>query len=178
MQEFQCYCIITDPILYVFRMKDIEVALRELSEVQGTQINELMDLVRQNKEINEGMRFVLRNKVLEEVISLVLDIDNDGSFTIQNKEIDRLIIGMNLIDEIKFDARTFRKDLVACGGVVDEVIAIIKRMVHGCDEGEDGMATCQIEVTDPEDWFQKQKGGGGMPKSSKVKKKTRNQGEF
>lgn len=32
------------------------MALRELSEVQGTQINELLDLVRQNKEINEGMR--------------------------------------------------------------------------------------------------------------------------
>lgn len=37
-------------------MQDIETALKELSEVQGTQINELLDLVRQNKEINEGMR--------------------------------------------------------------------------------------------------------------------------
>ena len=37
-------------------MKDIEMALRELSEVQGTQINELLDLIKQNKEINEGMR--------------------------------------------------------------------------------------------------------------------------
>lgn len=37
-------------------MKDIEMALRELSEVQGTQINQLLDLVKQNKEINEGMR--------------------------------------------------------------------------------------------------------------------------
>ena len=109
---------------------------------------------------------------------MVLDIDNDGSFTIQNKEIDRLIIGMNLIDEIKFDARTFRQDLVACGGVVDEVIVLIKRMVHGNEEGEDGRATCQIEVADPEDWFQRQKGGSGSTKTNKVKKKTRNQGEF
>jgi hypothetical protein len=37
-------------------MQDVETALKELSEVQGTQINELLDLVRQNKEINEGMR--------------------------------------------------------------------------------------------------------------------------
>ena len=92
-------------------------------------------------------QFVLKNKVLEEVISLVLDIDNDGSFTIQNKEIDRLIIGMNLIDEIKFDARTFRQDLAACGGVVDEVIVLIKRMVHGDESGDAGRdTTCQIEV--------------------------------
>lgn len=121
---------------------------------------------------------MLKNKVLEEVISLVLDIDNDGSFTIQNKEIDRLIIGMNLIDEIKFDARTFRQDLVACGGVVDEVIVLIKKMINGGDAGEDGRETsCQIEVADPEDYFQKQKGGGGSTRP-KVKKKTRNQGEF
>ncbi|KAL7513437.1 hypothetical protein ACHAXN_010740 [Cyclotella atomus] len=162
----------------VDRMKDIEMALRELSEVQGTQINELLDLVRQNKEINEGMRFVLKNKVLEEVISLVLDIDNDGSFTIQNKEIDRLIIGMNLIDEIKFDARTFRQDLVACGGVVDEVIVLIKKMITGGDGAQDGRETsCQIEVADPEDYFMKQKGGSASSKP-KIKKKTRNQGEF
>lgn len=124
-------------------------------------------------------QFVLKNKVLEEVISLVLDIDNDGSFTIQNKEIDRLIIGMNLIDEIKFDARTFRQDLAACGGVVDEVIVLIKRMVHGDESGDAGRdTTCQIEVADPEDWFQRQKGGSGSTKTNKVKKKTRNQGEF
>jgi hypothetical protein len=85
---------------------------------------------------------------------------------------------MNLIDEIKFDARTFRQELTECGGVVDEVIAIIKRMVHGSGEGDDGRVTCQIEVTDPEDWFQKQKGGGGSSKNAKSKKKSRNQGEF
>eukprot|EP00804_Cyclotella_cryptica_P020881 CCRYP_011479-RB/>CCRYP_011479-RB protein AED:0.12 eAED:0.12 QI:211/1/1/1/0.8/0.66/6/374/288 len=147
----------------VRRMQDIEMALKELSEVQGTQINELLDLVRQNKEINEGMRHVLKNKVLEEVISLVLDIDNDGSFTIQNNEIDRLIIGMNLIDEIKFDAQAFRTDVIACGGNVDEVIMIIKRMIHGSSEGEVGRETaCQIEIEDPENWFQKQKGGGSV----------------
>lgn len=37
-------------------MKDIENALRELADVQGSQLNELMDLVNQNKEINRGMR--------------------------------------------------------------------------------------------------------------------------
>lgn len=104
---------------------------------------------------------MLKKKVLEEVISLVLDIDNDGSFTIQKNEIDRLIIGMNLIDEIKFDAQAFKTDVIACGGNVDEVIMIIKRMFHGSAEGGEGRETaCQIEIEDPENWFQKQKSGG------------------
>lgn len=181
------------------RMQDIEVALRELSNVQGTQINELLDLVRQNQEINEGMRvsytcrtffvvsfttlvltmvpilqYVLKSNALEEVISLVLDIDNDGSFTIQNKEIDRLIIGMKLIDEIKFNERAFRHDVIACGGIVDEVILIIKRMVHGSSEEQGGRETsCQIEIEEPEKYFQKQKSIRGSSSSIALQKPLR-----
>ncbi|EED92015.1 predicted protein [Thalassiosira pseudonana CCMP1335] len=158
----------------VERMQDIEVALRELSNVQGTQINELLDLVRQNQEINEGMRYVLKSNALEEVISLVLDIDNDGSFTIQNKEIDRLIIGMKLIDEIKFNERAFRHDVIACGGIVDEVILIIKRMVHGSSEEQGGRETsCQIEIEEPEKYFQKQKSIRGSSSSISLQKPLR-----
>lgn len=143
----------------VDRMKDVELALRELANVQGTQLNELMDLVNENKEINEGMRSVLKSKCLEEVISLVLDIDNDGSFTIQNKEIDRLIIGMSLIEDISFDNKMFRQEVVDCDGNVDEVITMIKSMIHGCSDDDDGERTvrCTIEVPDPEQWLTRER---------------------
>ncbi|KAL7529114.1 hypothetical protein ACHAXR_003780 [Thalassiosira sp. AJA248-18] len=136
----------------VDRMKDVEMALRELSNTQGTQLNELMDLIKENKEINEGMRCVLKNKCLEEVISLVLDIDNDGSFTIQDREVDRLIIGMNLIEEISFDEDLFRQAVIDCDGNVDEVISMIKGMIHGDGDGN----RCTIDIEDPEAWFKKQ----------------------
>ena len=145
----------------VDRMNDIESALRELSETQGSQLSQLMDLIQQNKEINEGMRCVLKSKAAEEVISLVLDIDNDGSFTIQDKEIDRLIIGMKLMDGVSFDEKMFRDDLAECGGSVDEVIAMIKNMFDNGEAGEGkGECTggrCTINVDDPENFFKKNK---------------------
>lgn len=146
----------------VDRMNDIEMALRQLSETQGSQLSELMDLIRQNKEINEGMRAVLKAKVAEEVISLVLDIDNDGSFTIQDKEIDRLIIGMNLMDGVSFDEQHFREDLAECGGSVDEVIAMIKNMFESDEEGEERTTErtagrCTINVDCPENFFKKRR---------------------
>jgi len=140
----------------VDRMKDIEMALRELSETQGSQLTQLMDLIHQNKEINEGMRCVLKAKAAEEVISLVLDIDNDGSFTIQNKEIDRLIIGMKLMDGVSFCEKMFRRDLTECGGSVDEVIAMIKKMFDD-GEGHDG-ERCTINIDEPESFFNKKRG--------------------
>ena len=146
----------------VDRMNDIEMALRELSETQGSQLSQLMDLIRQNKEINDGMRAVLKSKAAEEVISLVLDIDNDGSFSIQNKEIDRLIIGMKLMDGVSFDENMFRDDLAKCGGSVDEVIAMIKDMFDSGEAGEGEErctgGRCTINIDEPENFFKKNRG--------------------
>merc|ERR1711957_437661 len=142
----------------VDRMKDVEQALRQLADTQGSQLNELMELIKENKEINEGLRAVLKAKVLEEVISLVLDIDNDGSFTIQDKEIDRLVIGMNLIEEMTFNEQVFRKQVMSCGGNLDEVITLIKEMIRGSDSKEGGGEKPIDFDMAPQEYFEKQRG--------------------
>eukprot|EP00579_Thalassiosira_antarctica_P019788 CAMPEP_0201954038 /NCGR_PEP_ID=MMETSP0904-20121228/2165_1 /ASSEMBLY_ACC=CAM_ASM_000553 /TAXON_ID=420261 /ORGANISM="Thalassiosira antarctica, Strain CCMP982" /LENGTH=293 /DNA_ID=CAMNT_0048497991 /DNA_START=20 /DNA_END=901 /DNA_ORIENTATION=- len=144
----------------VDRMKDVEMALHELSETQGSQLNELLDHIKENKEINEGLRAVLKSKCLEGVITMVLDIDHDESDTIQDREIDRLIIGMDLMEGISFDAPMFRQEVIDCGGHVDEVILLIKSMIHGGDGNEDGESnpSCTIKIDqDPEEYFDKQR---------------------
>jgi len=145
----------------VERMKDVEQALRQLADTQGSQLNELMDLINENKEINNGLRAVLKSKVLEEVIGLVLDIDNDGSFTIEDKEIDRLVIGMNLIDDMTFDEKIFRKKVLSCQGNVDEVISMIKDMIRGTDKKDGGGESNTIDLDcDPQEYFNKKRKGG------------------
>jgi len=147
----------------VDRMKDVEMALRELSETQGSQLDELMDLINENKAINTGLREVLKSKCLEEVIGLVLDIDNDGSFTIQDKEIDRLIIGMKLIPEITFDDNMFRQEVINCDGNVDEVITLIKSMILGTVRGgRESLCTIEIDQ-DPDEYFNKNRGNKKKP---------------
>lgn len=141
----------------VDRMKDVEMALRELSETQGSQLDELMDLINENKAINNALRDVLKSKALEEVIGIVLDIDNDGSFTIENKEVDRLMISMKLIENIEFDDYMFRQEVYSCDGNVDEVIFLIKQMIHGSQDGEKKI---DMDI-DPDAYFEKQRAGSG-----------------
>lgn len=142
----------------VDRLKDVEQALGQLADTQGSQLNELMELIAENKKINEGLRSVLKAKVLEEVIGLVLDIDNDGSFTIQDKEIDRLVIGMRLIDDMTFKENVFRKQVLSCDGNVDEVILLIKNLIRGAGKDSQEENTMELAV-DPEEYFAKQRGG-------------------
>lgn len=140
----------------VDRAKDVEQALVQLADTQGSQLNELMELIAENKKINEGLRAVLKAKVLEEVISLVMDIDNDGSFTIEDKEIDRLVIGMHLIEVMTFNEQVFRKQVLSCQGNVDEVIELVKNMIRGEDNGE-GENTIELDC-DPQEYFDKKRG--------------------
>lgn len=150
----------------VDRMKEVETALRELTATQGTQLGELMDLIKKNKEINEGMRTVLQSKCIEEVVSLVLDMDVDGSFNISAKEIDRLIIGMKLIEGISFDSELFRQEVIKCDGLVEEVIPLIKSMIisSGCGKKSDGKETkCKIEVVDSEQFLRSRRSTLSFP---------------
>jgi hypothetical protein len=143
----------------VDRMKEVEQALNELASTQGTQLTELMDLIEENKKINREMRVVLENKILQDVISLVLDIDADGSFKIENKEIDRLIVGITLIEGVcKFDTQLFRKEVANCEGKVELVIALIKDMISGNGGGKNGTKCC-IEIEDTESFMRKRSSG-------------------
>ena len=142
----------------VERMKDVESALHELSETQGSQLGELLENIKENKEINKVLLAVLESQCLEKVIEMVLDIDKDESDTIQDKEIDRLIVGMNLMEGISFDAPMFKQEVIDCGGNVDEVISLIKSMIHGGDGDEDGEHRCTINIDqDPQEYFDKQR---------------------
>ena len=144
----------------VERMKDVESALHELSETQGSQLGELLENIKENKEINKVLLAVLESQCLEKVIEMVLDIDKDESDTIQDKEIDRLIVGMNLMEGISFDVPMFKQEVIDCGGHVDEVIFLIKSMIRGGDGNEDGESNphCTIKIDqDPEEYFDKQR---------------------
>lgn len=119
----------------VDRMKEVESALSSLAETQGSQLNELMELIEENKQINRELRAVLQNMILEDVIELVLDIDQDGSFIVEDNEIDRLIVGITLIDGVEsFDQVMFREEVMRCEGKAGKVIQLIKTMVTtgGC----------------------------------------------
>ncbi|KAL3809858.1 hypothetical protein ACHAXA_000227 [Cyclostephanos tholiformis] len=142
----------------VDRLRETEMALNSLAETQGTQLTRLMGLIEENKEINAGIRSVLEKRVIEDVISLVLDIDADGSFKIEHKEIDRLIVGMTLIEGItKFDKQIFREEIENCDARVELVIALIKSMLSSSGKGGGGGCTrCCIELEDPESYLRKQ----------------------
>ena len=70
---------------------------------------------------------------------------------------------LKLLDGIMFDEKMFRSEVVACDGNVDEVIVLIKAMIHGSDHSEDAPDTdCQIDLNiDTDEYFNKQKGNFG-----------------
>lgn len=65
---------------------------------------------------------------------------------------------MKLIDEMNFNDKLFKADVVKCGGRIDKVIELVKAMLRD-DGGEDEREAtgCKINIDNPEDWFKKQR---------------------
>lgn len=117
------------------QLEDIEAALDELATVQGNDVNQLLDLVKENKEIAREMRTVLKARALEEIVTVVMDSDSDGDFCLTGKEIDDLILKMGVMEELEFDENRFRSAVVKQGGSLMGILDIVKGlMADGDDE--------------------------------------------
>lgn len=117
------------------QLEDIEAALDELATVQGNDVNQLLDLVKENKEIAREMRAVLKARALEEIVTVVMDSDTDGDFCLTGKEIDELILKMGVMEELEFDENRFRSAVVKEGGSLMGILDIVKSLMMDGDDG-------------------------------------------
>mmetsp|Transcript_15272 Transcript_15272/g.22485 ORF Transcript_15272/g.22485 Transcript_15272/m.22485 type:complete len:288 (+) Transcript_15272:137-1000(+) len=118
-------------------MKEIESALTDLTTQQGSDLNNLMELIEENKIIAKKMREILRTRAIEDVITLVMQCDNDGNFELQGAEIEELILGLKLNDNIQIDEDYFRAQIAKHHGSVSAVLEIVKGLLD--DESEDSV---------------------------------------
>jgi hypothetical protein len=110
-------------------MKEIEEALGNLADQQGSDLNRLMDLIKENRKITDQQREYLKSKAVEDAIALVLEVDRDGSFNLNAMEIDQLILGLRLIDMIQLDEEAFRERVQQRNGDMRYVLRLIRNML-------------------------------------------------
>jgi len=90
-------------------------------KLQGIGDNEMEELLNENKEINKELMKILKSRIVEKIVSLVLDIEYvDSNYTMTAEDIDKLITGMNGIEEIQsFEEVLFLRDVCRCKGHVE-----------------------------------------------------------
>jgi len=89
--------------LIFIRLKEIENGLREMAEKQGMQLDELNELIAENKRINKEMKKVLRASALQRVFALLIECDADGDYKLSGRELSRFAMGLTQIEDMPMD---------------------------------------------------------------------------
>jgi len=90
------------------KVKEVEGQLGDIAAQQGSNVNQLVGLVKENGELQKEMEELLKGQVMEQVMGIILMSDRDQDFHLDDMEINMLMMrikgvpGVDGIDEDKF----------------------------------------------------------------------------
>merc|ERR1712151_534110 len=88
---------------HVSALKEVENGLREVANKQGMQLDELNELIAENKRINKELKKVLRASALQRIFALLIECDVDGDYKLSGQELTRFAMGLTQIEDTPMD---------------------------------------------------------------------------
>lgn len=117
------------------RVAEMDEKLRIIAEAQGTNVEKLVDLVRENHTSLKQMKALIKAQTAQQLVELVMESDQDGDYIINDEECELLILKMkNFRSYIQVHEKNFRDAMKKSGGSLQGVMNIVKTIVLDDDE--------------------------------------------
>ena len=100
---------------YVVSLEEISSTLDAVRETEGKTLDQLEQQLEQSREIFASMQDNLMGNILQNLISVVLNCDEDGDMTLSDEEIDEIILKMEGMNGIDLNDELLREALVQNG---------------------------------------------------------------
>ena len=104
------------------RLKEVEQDLRQLAQLEGRNVQTLMEQVEEYRRIQQEVSTSLKAQVIQNLIEVVIRSDDDDDFIIDKNEVDGLLTRLKCIDGVDFSEENFRKAISKAGYNVEEVL--------------------------------------------------------
>ena len=85
----------------------MEQGLSKIADNSGTQVQRLVELVKENGELQREVKEALEKQVMQQIIDVVVRSDRDGNFTLTPRETESLKSRLKSLEGIKFNASNF-----------------------------------------------------------------------
>ena len=83
--------------------------LTQLVKDQQVDVDRIVYIIKQQHILQEQMRNKITQQILQSILSIVVQSDRDGNWTLQPTEIEQLIVRLGLIQGITFHEKRFRQ---------------------------------------------------------------------
>ena len=104
----------------------MEETLSTLQSVQGQSVDELERQLQESKDILSRMKTNEKGQVLQNLISVLLNADEDGNMELSDADIDKVIARLEGLSNVNFDDYKIRKFILDHNRSIEAVMEIAR----------------------------------------------------
>mmetsp|Transcript_24117 Transcript_24117/g.39909 ORF Transcript_24117/g.39909 Transcript_24117/m.39909 type:complete len:269 (-) Transcript_24117:1065-1871(-) len=113
----------------VTNLEGIEESLQKVATDAQTSVNRLTDIVIRNGEIQAQIKKNLANQVLSSLVSIVVNTDSDRDFTLNDFELNILILRLKGVKGVGFDETNFRKVIPKAPVPLQSIMRLVRNLL-------------------------------------------------
>jgi len=117
----------------VERLNDVEGALDVITKKQGQGVAEFARQVKESKKLLKKMKKNFKATVLQSLLSIVMSSDEDGDFSIDDRETEELIGRLKKINGVTLKEDKFRSAIKKTNGSLNAVLDMVRDLVKNED---------------------------------------------
>ena len=126
-------------------LEHVEKQVKDITERQGYNVNNLILMVKENGSILKDIKKLVKADFRQQILTTVLRSDRDCDMTIQDKEIDMLLLRLKHQRGIVINEVKFRDALVSKEGCISAIMSFL-RETEDQDDIEDKNAIISVDV--------------------------------
>lgn len=112
----------------ISRLKEHEEKLQAITDEQGGNVNELVNLVKENQKVLDGLKKYVKADTEQTFLKAVLDSDWDNSNEFDDAEIDMLEVRLQAIPGCTVNAKILRSKIHATDRTLGAVMGLLKEL--------------------------------------------------
>lgn len=117
----------------VLQMERVE---QELNYIAGSpqQVHRLLQVIQEQDEVNDLIKENLKKSVLQNILTVVVKSDVDQNFCIHAKELEMLIVRLNMMKGVNFHEEKFRELVGTNSQSLSAIMKLIRSLLQDDDE--------------------------------------------
>ena len=126
-------------------LKEFEVGLTAIVGEQGKNVDELVRLVRENRETIDKMKIVVQGEIVQILVRAILVGDRDSNFSLDDKDVTTVLARLDNIEFLEVDKAKLRAFVKANDGKLGELLNLAYDIFKNQDEVPQENRFFQIE---------------------------------
>ena len=114
----------------VNRLEGVTRAYDVITSTQSQTIEAFEEQVGNNRLVLSKMQSGLRSNIMQYILKVIIRSDADGSFILDEDEINDLIDKFNRNSLVEFNEELFRHYITNSGGSIQSIMDIIRNLIH------------------------------------------------